>query len=640
MIEGDPWVGNLLSAGLQIGFTRKPNLTRKPVWTHIPANQDKATALRGEVDKMLLKGAVVEVQNPQSRGFYSKIFLVPKPGNRWRPVIDLSSLNAFIAAPRFKMETALAVRNAVNPGEYAISVDLTDAYFHLPMARQSQRYLRFAVDGKVLQFVCLPFGLNLAPWAFTRTMNAVMSHFRKKATSPTSNYLDDLLLRNAQVEALAGDRDRLLALLTDLGWLLNQEKSDLEPSQDFCHLGMRFRTDENRVGLTEKRIEKILTLVTSFVESKERLARDWLQLLGVMNAAAELLHLGRLFLRPVQMALMAFWRPCSGRLDQKVPIADFAKPHLRRWLDEDWLRRGVPLKPPEASRSICTDASGSGWGAHLLPSFEEIRGVWSGEEADKHINELELLAVFIALKHWESQLRDLPVMVLSDNSTTVCYIRKQGGTRAPHLCLLVWQILHWCDERGITLMARHIPGKLNVAADALSREGQIVHTEWSLCPRVFERICLTFGRPLVDMFATRWNAKLPTFVSPFPDPQAYAIDALSLDWKQMSIYAFPPTVLVPKVIKKIQASTCQVILVAPLKWGRSWISELLELATEIPRKIQISDKLLKQPRKLLFHPCPERLALHVWKLSSEPSPAESSVVRRWRESQPLEGPPL
>ena len=45
------------------------------------------------------------VHTPDSLGFYSGLFLVPKLGNRWRPVIDLSSLNKFLAIPKFKTET-------------------------------------------------------------------------------------------------------------------------------------------------------------------------------------------------------------------------------------------------------------------------------------------------------------------------------------------------------------------------------------------------------------------------------------------------------------------------------------------------------------------------------------------------------
>nr|KAG5694285.1 hypothetical protein BaRGS_032003 [Batillaria attramentaria] len=53
----------------------------------------------------------------------------------------------------------------------------------------------------------------------------------------------------------------------------------------------------------------------------------------------------------------------------------------------------------------------------------------------------------------------------------------------------------------------------------------------------------TFGKPLIDLFATRWNCKLPTFISPVPDPQAWACDALATSWENMFGYAYPPTCL-------------------------------------------------------------------------------------------------
>ena len=87
------------------------------------------------------------------------------------------------------------------------------------------------------------------------------------------------------------------------------------------------------------------------------------------------------------------------------------------------------------------------------------------------------------------------------------------------LCALLWRILSWCTRKQVTLKARHIPGGLNVIADKLSRLGQTIQTEWSLLhPEVFQAICSWWHQPHVDLFATRFNNKLPQFVSPVPDP--------------------------------------------------------------------------------------------------------------------------
>ena len=78
-----------------------------------------------------------------TRGYYTKLFLVPKPMKRWRPVIDLSFLNSHLHVRTFKMETAESIRKSIRKGEWVTSIDLTDAYFHVPVHPQSQKYLRF-----------------------------------------------------------------------------------------------------------------------------------------------------------------------------------------------------------------------------------------------------------------------------------------------------------------------------------------------------------------------------------------------------------------------------------------------------------------------------------------------------------------
>ena len=42
-----------------------------------------------------------------------KLFLVPKPNIRWRPKLDLSNLNKFLKAEKFKMETPETIRTSL-----------------------------------------------------------------------------------------------------------------------------------------------------------------------------------------------------------------------------------------------------------------------------------------------------------------------------------------------------------------------------------------------------------------------------------------------------------------------------------------------------------------------------------------------
>ena len=115
--------------------------------------------------------------------------------------------------------------------------------------------------------------------------------------------------------------------------------------------------------------------------------------------------------------------------------------------------------------------------------------------------------------------------------------------RSGPLCALLWRIFTWCTGKQVTLKARHIAGRLNVVADKLSRLGQTIQTEWSLLPEVFQTLCNRWHQPQIDLFATRFNNKLPLFVSPVPDPMATAVDALILSWENLDAYVFPPTAI-------------------------------------------------------------------------------------------------
>ncbi|KAI2648570.1 Gag-Pol polyprotein [Labeo rohita] len=111
------------------------------------------------------KEAIVQVStSKQPTGFYSKYFLVPKKDGGLRPILDLRQLNRFIKVLPFKMLTTTQ-----EPGEWFTSIDLKDAYFHVPICRDHHPFLRFAFQDRVFQFKVLPFGLSLSPRVFARS---------------------------------------------------------------------------------------------------------------------------------------------------------------------------------------------------------------------------------------------------------------------------------------------------------------------------------------------------------------------------------------------------------------------------------------------------------------------------------------
>lgn len=76
---------------------------------------------------------------------------------------------------------------------------------------------------------------------------------------------------------------------------------------------------------------------------------------------------------------------------------------------------------------MITDASKTGWGA--VYNGQSAQGRWSSLERERHINELEILAVRLGLKSFIFDLKGKNVCIKSDNTTTICYINAMGGTK-------------------------------------------------------------------------------------------------------------------------------------------------------------------------------------------------------------------
>ena len=479
-----PKIVQILREGYTLPFRTRPNLTRSPTVISRYVNPHRNSYLLEALHQLMNKDAIELVHNQTSLGFFNRLFLVPKPNNKWRPILDLSKLNLFLKVEKFKMETPETIRTSLQQGEWVTSVDFKDAYFHIPIQEQSRKYLRFHVQGRTYQFKALPFGLSTAPMEFTVLAKEVKLMAIRKGIR-IHQYLDDWLVRARSLEICLQHTQILIKMCQDLGWLVNLEKSELEPKQVFNFVGYQFDLRFGRVRPTPDRWLNLQDKVQTLLSLPACPVRQFMSLIGLLTVTEKQVHLGRLHMRPIQWHLKNNWRVPES-LEKIIPLPRSLHPHLQWWLEEDNLLQGQPLHPVKHALQIFTDASKEGWGAHLNELI--ARGSWSVLESKLHINYLELKAVFLALKEFQDLCVDKIVLVATDNTTVVAYINKEGGMRSGPLCALLWRILTWCSQRQVTLKARHIPGHLNVIADKLSRLGQIIQTEWSLLPEVFQQI--------------------------------------------------------------------------------------------------------------------------------------------------------
>ena len=154
-----------------------------------------------------------------------------------------------------------------------------------------------------------------------------------------------------------------------------------------------------------------------------------------------------------------------------------------------------------------------GAGEHVATAYEQ----WSRQESALHINGKELLATFLDVQTFAKNKRVQHTRLKVDNMTAVFYINHMGGTRSQSLMKMTTQLWNWCLQKGIALSAEHLPGRLNVGADQeLRAKGD--SSDWKLNPTVFQSLMSQLAPCQVDLFASRLNAQLESYMSWKPDP--------------------------------------------------------------------------------------------------------------------------
>ena len=149
-------------------------------------------------------------------------------------------------------------------------------------------------------------------------------------------------------------------------------------------------------------------------------------------------------------------------------------------------------------------------------------------EAQYHINYVEMLAIYLALQTFAKGWANTHIRVMCDNTTAVNVINHMGTSHSDSCNSLAKEIWEWCIARDIWVSIAHIPGKQNLFADFESRRNQR-EAEWRLDKAALQNALSRLNfQPDIDLSASRINYLFPKYVSYRPDPEAFVIDAFSL----------------------------------------------------------------------------------------------------------------
>ena len=334
-------------------------------------------------------------------------------------------------------------------------------------------------------------------------------------------------------------------------------------------------------------------------------------------------------MRPLQLHFLRHYRPGRDPLSRRVPLPPAIRLLLHRWSRPGLLRSGKPLRVPQPTITVTTDASHMGWGGgHCMG--RNAYGDWSHYRVLPHINVLEFQAVLLSLQRFLPLIQYRTVLIRTDNVTVAAYINKQGGTRSARLNALAAELWTWCRRRDIVPIASYIPGQDNLIADFLSR-GRVLPSEWTIHPQVMATIIRAFSPLHVDLFVSALNAQLQRYCAKALDPAAWRIDAFSIRWEGFRGYAFPPIPLIPRILQKVRQDRASILLIAPWWPKRTWFLEMITLVVGYPRMLPLRRDVISQPISGVLHPRPTSLHLTAWPLSGRPELRRAFL----RELRPL-----
>ena len=558
-----------------------------------------------EVEKLIKKGVISRASHCQGE-VLSPLFSRPKSDGSSRLILNLKRLNKRIPKQHFKMETISTILKLIQKDVFMVKLDIKDAYYSVPIHKDHHKFLRFKVGDQLYEYTSLPNGYSPGPRKFTKLLKPALAYLRQKMILIAA-YIDDLFSADPSFARCVQNMKDIIALLTSLGFYINVDKSRFIPSQCMEFLGFVVDSVEMTIRLTEDKVQDMISLGQDILAQRSPSIRDVARFLGKMTSAMIAVNHSKLHYRNLERCKGAALLSARGNFDAPMYLNELARDDILWWLAN---LKGAKCSFAISNPRLCmlSDASGFGWGAVR----DECRtgGTFSEEESELHINVKEVMAVFFGLRSLCNLEQDTHILLKVDNTATVQAINKKGSTKSLQMDEIARQVWKWAIDRNIILSATHIPGILNEEADEESRMGD-QSSEWMIDSSTFRSLCkgLNFS-PSIDLFASRLNHQLETFASFRPDPEAWHIDAFSLDWGALDFYAFPPFPCISSCIQKIIQDGARGILLTPNWPNQVWYPSLLKMAISNPIIINARMDLLTLPSNCqIAHPIWERLPL-------------------------------
>ena len=478
-------------------------------------------------------------------------------GKKLRLVLDLRNVNPYVQKKKYRYEDLDAVTDILNTNDYFTMFDLVSAYYHINIHPEFYKYLGFQWnfrDGKTRYFMytVLVFGLSTAGYVFTKTMRCLVTHWRRKGLRVLF-YLDDGMNIASSYTNCQGTTKTISKDLQSAGFLVNFEKSEVEPKQSGEWLGVHIDTKKMIYAVPEKKIEKLIFRLNDVCSRRIASARLLSNIAGTLSSMKR--SLGPIVALMTRCAYSDI--KCLPDWDSFFPISIDCYDELMFWKENISSRNGYSIKPHHpTSQIIFTDASEHSYGGFILQRLEDVicQSRFDEDEKRSSSTNRELLAIKCCLQSFANHIQHEAVEIRTDNQNAVRIIQK--GSKKKHLHSLAIQIFEICTQYDILLKPTWIPREMNKYADYLSK---LTDTDdWSIDNETFSFLCQELGQPSFDRFADNLNRKTALFNSRFYCPNSSGVDAFAQNWSRASHnWLCPPIKLIPATLR--HARMCRAI---------------------------------------------------------------------------------
>jgi len=218
-----------------------------------------------------------------------------------------------------------AARQILTHGCFMASMDLKEAYYLIPVAKSDRKFLRFSFEGKLYEFTCLPFGLNRAPYTFTKLLKPIVSYLRERGYLSII-YLDDImLLGNSYADDCAKNVQVTRQLFEKLGFIINNKKSQTIPSTKCRFLGFIYDSMTMSIELPKEKEKKIAEIIESFRKMSHCTIREFAGLIGILGSSCIALKYGWVHMKDFERAKFRALKMNNENFESRMSLGNDLK---------------------------------------------------------------------------------------------------------------------------------------------------------------------------------------------------------------------------------------------------------------------------------------------------------------------------